>query len=103
MAEHRLPKPGVAGSIPVSRSSNNKYKAAAQTSMLTLRLFDFVTRKQRESTEQTEITEQTENNSEIFRLFRYFRLFRTLLLSLIQSHWPEGVTRNTTDLSTQGI
>lgn len=42
MVEHRLPKPGVAGSIPVSRSSNHKDKAAAQTSMLTLRLFDFV-------------------------------------------------------------
>lgn len=41
MVEHRLPKPGVAGSIPVSRSSNHKYKAAAQLSMLTLRLFDF--------------------------------------------------------------
>jgi hypothetical protein len=48
MVEHWLPKPRVAGSIPVSRSSIHKYKAAAQTSMLTLRLFDFVTRKQGE-------------------------------------------------------
>ena len=41
MVECQLPKLKVAGSIPVSRSSNYKYKAAAQTSMLTLRLFDF--------------------------------------------------------------
>lgn len=41
MVEHRLPKPGVAGSIPVSRSSNHKHKVAAQHLMLTLRLFDF--------------------------------------------------------------
>lgn len=41
MVEWQLPKLQVAGSIPVSRSSNHKYKAAAQLSMLTLRLFDF--------------------------------------------------------------
>src|SRR5215470_4159482 len=40
MVECQLPKLKVAGSIPVSRSSNYKYKAAAQTSMFTLRLFD---------------------------------------------------------------
>jgi hypothetical protein len=41
MVEHWLPKPRVAGSIPVSRSSNHKNKAAAQTLVLALRLFDF--------------------------------------------------------------
>jgi hypothetical protein len=43
MVECQLPKLKVAGSIPVSRSSiyKNNQKAAARTSMLTLRLFDF--------------------------------------------------------------
>jgi hypothetical protein len=41
MVEHWLPKPRVAGSIPVSRSSNHKHKAAAQTLIFALRLFDF--------------------------------------------------------------
>ena len=41
MVECQLPKLKVAGSIPVSRSSNHKRKAAASTSNLTLRLFDF--------------------------------------------------------------
>ena len=41
MVECQLPKLKVAGSIPVSRSSIYKNKAAAQNSMSTLRLFDF--------------------------------------------------------------
>src|SRR5262249_55783695 len=102
MVECQLPKLKVAGSIPVSRSSNHKYKAAAQTSMLTLRLFDFVTREQRENTEKTEITEQTENKPETFRLFRNFRLFRIPLFSSVQSRCPEGGTMNATVPSTQG-
>jgi hypothetical protein len=41
MVECQLPKLKVAGSIPVSRSSNHKQKAAAQISKFAPRLFDF--------------------------------------------------------------
>src|SRR5262249_50359482 len=44
VVECQLPKLDVAGSSPVSRSSNHKDKAAARTLMLTLRLFNFVAR-----------------------------------------------------------
>src|SRR5262245_5526541 len=98
MVECQLPKLKVAGSIPVSRSSNHKDKAAAQTSMLTLRLFDFVAREQRENTEKTEITEQTESKPEKFCLFRYFRL---LHLSSVRRHFPKDGTINATIPSTQ--
>jgi hypothetical protein len=39
MVEHRLPKPGVAGSIPVSRSKcNNKIESRSADSKIALRL-----------------------------------------------------------------
>src|SRR5262249_44890695 len=41
VVECQLPKLDVAGSSPVSRSSNHKQKAAARTLTLTLRLFVF--------------------------------------------------------------
>jgi hypothetical protein len=47
MVECQLPKLKVAGSIPVSRSSNHKQKAAAQTLILALRPFDFANQTQR--------------------------------------------------------